>query len=72
VIKVGRERFMAPEALFCPGFIDVDGVGIAEALFNTIQVLDQHTHTHTSNFNSFFPFFPYNRNKYLFYDVFFY
>jgi actin-related protein 2 len=38
VIKVGRERYVAPEALFHPGFIDVDGVGIAEALFNTIQV----------------------------------
>jgi len=40
VIKIGRERYMAPEALFCPGFIDVDGMGIAEALFDVIQKAD--------------------------------
>merc|ERR1711976_92670 len=40
VIKVGGERFEAPEALFQPHLINVDGVGIAELLFNTIQSAD--------------------------------
>ncbi len=40
VIKVGRERYVAPEALFHPGFIDVDAPGMADALFNTIQSAD--------------------------------
>ncbi len=38
VIKVGGERFEAPEALFQPHLINVEGVGVAELLFNTIQV----------------------------------
>ncbi|XP_076442211.1 actin-related protein 2-A-like [Babylonia areolata] len=40
VIKVGGERFGAPEALFQPHLINVDGVGVAELLFNTIQAAD--------------------------------
>ena len=40
VIKVGGERFEAPEALFQPHLINVDGVGVAELLFNTIQAGD--------------------------------
>lgn len=40
VIKVGGERFEAPEALFQPHLINVDGVGAAELLFNTIQAGD--------------------------------
>ena len=40
VIKVGGERFEAPEALFQPHLINVDGVGVAELLFNTIQAAD--------------------------------
>ncbi|ESO00621.1 hypothetical protein HELRODRAFT_187209 [Helobdella robusta] len=40
VIKVGGERFEAPEALFQPHLINVEGVGIAELLFNTIQAAD--------------------------------
>ncbi|XP_022083118.1 actin-related protein 2-B isoform X1 [Acanthaster planci] len=40
VIKVGGERFGAPEALFQPHLINVEGVGIAELLFNTIQAAD--------------------------------
>lgn len=40
VIRVGGERFEAPEALFQPHLINVDGVGIAELLFNTIQSAD--------------------------------
>lgn len=43
VIKVGGERFGAPEALFQPHLINVEGVGIAELLFNTIQAADMDT-----------------------------
>ena len=37
---MGGERFEAPEALFQPHLINVDGVGVAELLFNTIQAAD--------------------------------
>jgi actin-related protein 2 len=40
VIRVGGERFEAPEALFQPHLINVESVGIAELLFNTIQAAD--------------------------------
>jgi len=40
VIKVGAERFEAPEALFEPSLIDVEAPGIGEQLFNTIQGAD--------------------------------
>uniref|UniRef100_S4RSH4 Actin-related protein 2 n=1 Tax=Petromyzon marinus TaxID=7757 RepID=S4RSH4_PETMA len=40
IIKVGGERFEAPEALFQPHLIDVESVGVAELLFNTIQAAD--------------------------------
>lgn len=40
IIHVGGERFEAPEALFQPHLIDVESVGIAELLFNTIQAAD--------------------------------
>ena len=40
MIKVGGERFEAPEVLFQPHLINVEGVGIAEMLFNTIQQAD--------------------------------
>lgn len=40
VIKVGGERFEAPEALFQPHLINVEGVGVAELLFNIIQSAD--------------------------------
>jgi len=43
VIKVGRERYMAPEALFQPALIDVDGPGISEAVFNCINSADLDT-----------------------------
>ncbi|TMS04350.1 Actin-related protein 2-A [Larimichthys crocea] len=45
VIKVGGERFEAPEALFQPHLINVEGVGVAELLFNTIQAADIDTRT---------------------------
>ena len=37
VIKVGSERFEAPECLFQPHLVDVEQPGVAELLFNTIQ-----------------------------------
>jgi actin-related protein 2 len=37
VIKVSNERFEAPEALFQPHLVDVESMGVAELLFNTIQ-----------------------------------
>lgn len=40
VIKVGGERFAAPEALFQPHLINVESQGIAELVFNTIQAAD--------------------------------
>jgi actin-related protein 2 len=40
VIKVGSERFEAPEAMFQPHLVDVESVGVAELLFNTIQAAD--------------------------------
>jgi len=43
VIKVGRERFMAPEALFNPSLVDVEGGGMAEQLFDCINKADMDT-----------------------------
>ncbi|ODV91485.1 hypothetical protein CANCADRAFT_71682 [Tortispora caseinolytica NRRL Y-17796] len=40
VIRVGQERFEAPECLFQPDLVDVEQPGIAEMLFNTIQSAD--------------------------------
>ncbi|KAK4224687.1 actin-domain-containing protein [Podospora fimiseda] len=40
VIRVGSERFEAPECLFQPHLVDCDQPGIAEFLFNTIQAAD--------------------------------
>lgn len=40
VIKVGGERFAAPEALFQPHLINVEAPGIAELVFNAIQSAD--------------------------------
>jgi len=40
VIKVAGERFEAPEALFQPHLINIESVGVAELLFNTIQAAD--------------------------------
>lgn len=40
VIRIGRERFEASEALFQPILVDKDGVGVAEMIFNTIQAAD--------------------------------
>ncbi|CAZ84024.1 unnamed protein product [Tuber melanosporum] len=40
VIRVGSERFEAPECLFQPHLVDIEQPGIAEFLFNTIQAAD--------------------------------
>ena len=40
VIKVGAERFEAPEALFNPGLLDVDGKGLADLVFEVINTSD--------------------------------
>lgn len=40
VIKVGRERFEAPEALFNPSLIDVEGAGLGDMVFDMIQKAD--------------------------------
>jgi len=39
-VRLSGERFEAPEALFQPHLINVEGVGVAELLFNTIQAAD--------------------------------
>jgi len=40
VIRVGAERFEAPEILFTPGLAGLEGGGLAEKLFQTIQAAD--------------------------------
>jgi actin-related protein 2 len=40
VIKVGSERFEAPEALFQPHLVDVESPGVGELLFNTINAAE--------------------------------
>jgi actin-related protein 2 len=40
VIRLGSERFEAPECLFQPHLVDVEQPGMAEFLFNTIQAAD--------------------------------
>ena len=40
VIKVGAERFEAPEALFNPGLLDVEGKGMADLVFEVINSAD--------------------------------
>ena len=36
-IKIGSERFEAPECMFQPHLVDVEQPGVAELLFQTIQ-----------------------------------
>jgi len=40
IIKLGSERFEAPEVLFNPGLLDLDEAGAADMLFNMIQEAD--------------------------------
>lgn len=43
VIKLGRERFEAPEALFNPSLIDSEKAGMADMVFEMIQDADMDT-----------------------------
>jgi len=43
VIKIGGERFQAPEVLFEPHLLDVEGVGMAEQIFLCINKADVDT-----------------------------
>lgn len=45
VIKIGRERFEAPEALFNPSLIDVEGAGLSDMVFDMIQKADMDLRT---------------------------
>jgi len=64
VIKVGSERYEAPEALFKPALIDVDGPGVSELLFNCINKADIDTraafykHVVLSGGSSMYPGLP--------------
>uniref|UniRef100_T1JCP7 Actin-related protein 2 n=1 Tax=Strigamia maritima TaxID=126957 RepID=T1JCP7_STRMM len=64
IIKVGGERFEAPEALFQPHLINVEGLGIAELVFNTIQSAtidirtDLYKHIILSGGSTMYPGFP--------------
>ncbi|MCO5556904.1 hypothetical protein L7F22_010459 [Adiantum nelumboides] len=40
IIKVGGERFQAPEALFNPDLLDIEGEGLAEMAFRCVQEMD--------------------------------
>ncbi|CEO98710.1 Actin-related protein 2 [Plasmodiophora brassicae] len=40
VIKIGQERYQAPEVLFRPSLIDAESAGIADMLFDTINAAD--------------------------------
>ncbi|XP_041469844.1 actin-related protein 2-A isoform X2 [Lytechinus variegatus] len=63
-IKVGGERFGAPEALFQPHLINQEAVGISELLFNTINAADIDTrsefykHIVLSGGSTMYPGFP--------------
>lgn len=78
VIKIGPERFEAPEALFEPGRIDVDTPGMAALLFKTIQDADIDTraefynHIVLSGGSSMYPGLPSRLEKeirQLYFDV---
>jgi len=43
VIKVGAERFEAPEALFDPALVDVEAKGLAGQVFDSINACDMST-----------------------------
>ena len=49
-IRVGGERMMAPEVLFRPSLMDVEAPGVAEQVFQCIQVslLAFHRHVQQS------------------------
>merc|ERR1712093_309592 len=64
IVRVGAERFEAPEALFEPNRIDVDSPGMHEQLFQTIQGADMdirsdlYNHIVLSGGSSMYPGLP--------------
>nr|QGN00923.1 Arp2D [Drosophila affinis] len=64
IIKLGGERFEAPEAFFRPHLIGVEGPGLAEMAFNVIQAADidirpqLFRHIVLSGGSTMFPGFP--------------
>jgi len=43
VIKIGKERFEAPECLFKPSLVDVEGLGMGDSVFDVINKSDVNT-----------------------------
>jgi len=64
VIKVGPERYEAPECMFQPHLVDVEQPGMAELLFNTVQSApvdvrtDLYAHVVLSGGSSMYPGLP--------------
>lgn len=64
MIKVGSERFEAPECLFQPHLVDIEQPGMAEMLFQTIQAAaidtraDLYKHIVLSGGSSMYPGLP--------------
>lgn len=64
VIKVGSERYEAPECMFQPHLVDVEQPGVAELLFQTIQQAavdtrsELYKHIVLSGGSSMYPGFP--------------
>jgi len=64
VIKVGPERYEAPECMFQPHLVDVEQPGVAEMLFQTIQAAavdirsDLYKHIVLSGGSSMYPGLP--------------
>lgn len=64
MIKIGPERYEAPECMFQPELVDVEQPGIGELLFNTIQAApvdirsELYTHIVLSGGSSMYPGLP--------------
>ncbi|KAK2943423.1 putative Actin [Blattamonas nauphoetae] len=64
IIKVERERYMAPECIFRPGLLDIEGEGIGGQLFSSINDSDidlrkaLYEHIVLSGGTTMFPGFP--------------
>lgn len=76
VIRIGRERFEAPEPLFNPSLVDSEKPGLGDMVFDMIQAADMDTRSHyykhivLSGGTSMYPGFPTRlekdiRNRYL-------
>ncbi|KAJ3567116.1 hypothetical protein NP233_g6577 [Leucocoprinus birnbaumii] len=64
VIKVGSERFEAPECMFQPRLVGLESAGVAEMVFDTIQTVpidmrpELYSHIVLSGGSSMYPGFP--------------